>query len=183
MDLRSATARSAAAQRPGRLRPAVAGATFVLVMLALVQFGPSGRALGAAFLLCVVAALAIVDVEQRRIPNRIVLPATAAVLAVQIALDPRRTPQLLAISLAAGLFFCLPMLVSPGGMGMGDVKLAVLLGAALGQAVVLAIAVAVAAAFLVALALLARDGAAARKSAIAYGPFLALGTAVAIFLG
>jgi leader peptidase (prepilin peptidase)/N-methyltransferase len=183
MDLRSATARGPIAEQPGRLRPAVAVATFALVMLALVQFGPSARALGAAFLLCVVAALAIVDLEQRRIPNRIVLPATAAVLAAQIALDPRRTPELLAISLAAGLFFCLPMFVSPGGMGMGDVKLAVLLGAALGQAVVLAIAVAVLASFLVAVALLTRDGAAARKSAIAFGPFLALGAAVAIFLG
>ena len=68
-------------------------------------------------------------------------------------------------------------------MGMGDVKLAVFLGAALGQAVVLAIAVAVLTSFLVALALLLRDGAAARKSAIAFGPFLALGAAVAIFLG
>jgi prepilin signal peptidase PulO-like enzyme (type II secretory pathway) len=143
MDLRSANARSATAERPGQLRPAVAVATFALVMLAFVQFGPSARALGAAFLICVVAALAIVDLEQRRIPNRIVLPATAVVLAAQIALNPRGTPELLAISLGAGLFFCLPMLVSPGGMGMGDVKLAFLLGAALGQAVVLAIAVAV----------------------------------------
>ena len=182
MDLSSARARFTTAERP-RLRQAIAGATFVLVMLALVQFGPGGRALGAAFLLCVVAALAIVDLEQRRIPNRIVLPATAAVLAAQIALNPRGTPELIAISLAAGLFFCLPMLLSPGGMGMGDVKLAVLLGAALGHAVVLAIAVAVLASFLVAVALLARDGAGARKSAIAFGPFLALGAAVAIFFG
>ncbi len=183
MDLSSAKPRSATAERPGQLRPAVAVATFALVMLALVQFGPSARALGAAFLLCVVAALAIVDLEQRRIPNRIVLPAIAVVLAAQIALDPRGTPELLAISLAAGLFFCLPMLISPGGMGMGDVKLAVLLGAALGPAVVLAIAVAVLASFFVALALLARDGAAARKTAIAFGPFLALGAVIAIFLG
>ena len=183
MDLSSAKHRSATAERPGQLRPAVAVATFALVMLALVQFGPSARALGAAFLLCVVAALAIVDLEQRRIPNRIVLPATAVVLAAQIALNPRGTPELLAISLAAGLFFCLPMLISPGGMGMGDVKLAVLLGAALGPAVVLAIAVAVLASFFVALALLARNGAAARKTAIAFGPFLALGAVIAIFLG
>jgi leader peptidase (prepilin peptidase)/N-methyltransferase len=183
MDLRSATVRPATAERRGQLRPTIAVATFALVMLALVQFGPSARALGAAFLLCVVAALAIVDLEQRRIPNRIVLPATAVVVVAQIALDPRRTPELLAISLAAGLFFCVPMLVSPGGMGMGDVKLAVLLGAALGQAVVLAIAVAVLASFLMAVALLARDGAGARKSAIAFGPFLALGAVAAIFLG
>jgi leader peptidase (prepilin peptidase)/N-methyltransferase len=183
MDLRSATARWATAERPGRLRPAVAIATFTLVVVALVQFGPSGRALGSAFLLCVVAALAVVDLEQRRIPNRIVLPAIAAVLAAQIVLDPRGTPQLIAIALASGLFFCLPLLVSPSGVGMGDVKLAVLLGAALGQAVVLAIAVAVATAFVVAVALLVRDGATARKSAIAFGPFLAVGAAVAIFLG
>jgi leader peptidase (prepilin peptidase)/N-methyltransferase len=183
MDLRSSTVRLAAAERRGQLRPAVAVATSVLVMLAFARFGPGGRALGASFLLCVVAALAVVDLEQRRIPNRIVLPATAVVLAVQIALDPRGTPQLIAISLASGLFFCLPLLLSPSGVGMGDVKLAVLLGAALGQAVVLAIAVAVAMAFFVAVALLVRDGATARKSAIAYGPFLAVGAAVAIFLG
>jgi leader peptidase (prepilin peptidase)/N-methyltransferase len=183
MDLRSAHVRLATTELRGHLRPAIAVATSALVLLALARFGPSGRALGAAFLLCVVAALAVVDLEQRRIPNRIVLPAIGAVLAVQIVIDPGRTPLLIAISLAAGLFFCLPMLVSPGGMGMGDVKLAVLLGAALGQAVVLAITVAVLASFLVAVALLARDGAAARKSAIAFGPFLALGAAVAIFLG
>lgn len=183
MDLRSETVRLASSDRRRQLRPAVAVATSLLVMLALARFGPSGRAFGAAFLLCVVAALAVVDLEQRRIPNRIVLPATVAVLAAQIVIDPGRTPLLIAISLAAGLFFCLPMLVSPGGMGMGDVKLAVFLGAALGQAVVLAIAVAVLTSFLVALALLLRDGAAARKSAIAFGPFLALGAAVAVFLG
>jgi leader peptidase (prepilin peptidase)/N-methyltransferase len=183
MDLRSAPARLTTAELRRHLRPAIAVVTSALVLLALARFGPSGRALGAAFLLCVVAALAVVDLEQRRIPNRIVLPAIGAVLAVQIVIDPGRTPLLIAISLAAGLFFCLPMLVSPGGMGMGDVKLAVLLGAALGQAVVLAITVAVLASFLVAVALLARDGAAARKSAIAFGPFLALGAAVAIFLG
>jgi leader peptidase (prepilin peptidase)/N-methyltransferase len=183
MDLPSATLRPAAAEQRGQLRPAVAVATSVLVMLAFARFGLGGRALGAAFLLCVVAALAVVDLEQRRIPNRIVLPAIAAVLAAQIVLDPRGTPQVIAIALASGLFFCLPLLVSPSGVGMGDVKLAVLLGAALGQAVVLAIAVAVATAFVVAVALLVRDGATARKSAIAFGPFLAVGAAVAIFLG
>jgi leader peptidase (prepilin peptidase)/N-methyltransferase len=183
MDLRSTPVRLATTELRGWLRPAVAVATCLAVLLALARFGPSARTLGAAFLLCVVAALAVVDLEQRRIPNRIVLPATTVVLAAQFALDPRGTPLLIAIALASGLFFYLPLLVSPGGMGMGDVKLAVLLGAALGQGVVLAIAVAVLGAFLVAVTLLVRDGARARKSAIAYGPFLALGAAVAILLG
>lgn len=179
MDLLSLTS----AQPRGLLRPVAAVGTAVLALLALARFGPSGQALGAVFVLSVVAAVSVVDLEQRRIPNRIVLPATAAALAVQIALDPGGTPKLIAISLAAGLFFCLPMVAYSGGMGMGDVKLAVFLGAALGQAVVLAIGVAVLSAFLVAVALLVRDGGAARKSAIAFGPFLALGAVVAILLG
>ena len=69
MDLRSATVRLASSDRRRQLRPAVAVATSLLVMLALARFGPSVRAFGAAFLLCVVAALAVVDLEQRRIPN------------------------------------------------------------------------------------------------------------------
>lgn len=183
MDSRSATGRLAAPGAHVQLRQVVAVATAALVMLALALFGPSGRAVGAAFILCVVALLAVVDLEERRVPNRVVLPATAAVLAVQIALDPGRTPKLIAISLAAGLFFYLPLLLFRGGMGMGDVKLAVFLGAALGDAVVAAIGVAVLGAFFAALAVLVRHGAGARKSAIPFAPFLALGAAVAIFLG
>jgi leader peptidase (prepilin peptidase)/N-methyltransferase len=68
-------------------------------------------------------------------------------------------------------------------MGMGDVKLAVFLGAALAETVILAIAVAVFASFFAALAILIRDGATARRSAIPFGPFLALGAAVAVLTG
>jgi leader peptidase (prepilin peptidase) / N-methyltransferase len=182
MESRSVTGRLTAAAAPVQLRPVVAVATAALVMLALARFGPSGRALGAAFILCVVALVAVVDLEERRVPNLIVLPATAAVLVVQFAVDPGRTPKIIAISLAAGLFFYLPLIVFRGGMGMGDVKLAVLLGAALGEAVVAAIAVAVLAAFFAALAILIRNGVEGRKSAIPFAPFLALGAAVAIFL-
>jgi leader peptidase (prepilin peptidase) / N-methyltransferase len=182
MESRSATARLTAAAAPVQLRPLVAVATAALVMLALARFGPSGQALGAAFILCVLALVTVVDLEQRRIPNRIVLPATAAVLALQIALDPGGTPKLLAISLAAGLFFYLPLLVFRGGMGMGDVKLAIFLGAALGEAIVPAIAVAVFAAFFAAIAVLIKHGAEGRKSALPFAPFLAVGAAVAIFL-
>jgi leader peptidase (prepilin peptidase) / N-methyltransferase len=105
------------------------------------------------------------------------------VLVVQIALDPARARTLIAFSLAAGLFFYLPMLIFRGGMGMGDVKLAVFLGAALAEVVVLAIAVAVLAGFVAALWVLFQNGAAGRKSAMAFAPFLALGAAVAIFIG
>jgi leader peptidase (prepilin peptidase) / N-methyltransferase len=183
MELRSATGQLSPPASPLQLRPVIGVATAVLAMAALVQFGPTAQAIGAVFILSIVALVTVVDLEQRRIPNRIVLPATAVVLVVQIALDPARAPTLIAFSLAAGLFFYLPMLLFRGGMGMGDVKLAVFLGAALAEAVVVAIAVAVLAAFVAALVVLFRNGAAGRKSAMAFGPFLALGAAVAIFIG
>jgi prepilin signal peptidase PulO-like enzyme (type II secretory pathway) len=181
MEFRSATGRLAPAAPSLPLRPLIGVATIGLVLLALVVFGPSGQALGAAFVVCVVALVTVVDLEERRIPNRIVLPATAAALGVQIALAPREAPKLVGIALAAGLFFYLPMLLFRGGMGMGDVKLAIFLGATLSEAVVAAIAVAVLAAFFAAMAVLIRNGVEARKSAIPFGPFLALGAVVAIF--
>lgn len=166
-----------------QLRAVTTAGTAALIVLAFALFGPGVRAIGAAFVLCVVAIAAVVDLEERRIPNRLVLPATAVALGVQIALDPSRALELVGISLAAGLFFYLPMLVFRGGMGMGDVKLAVFLGAALAETVILAIAVAVFASFFAALAILIRDGATARRSAIPFGPFLALGAAVAVLTG
>jgi leader peptidase (prepilin peptidase)/N-methyltransferase len=183
MELHSATGPLSPPASPIQLRPVIGVATAALMIAALVHFGPTAQAIGAAFILAIVAIVTVVDLEQRRIPNRIVLPATAVVLVVQIALDPSRAPTLIAFSLAAGLFFYLPMLIFRGGMGMGDVKLAVFLGAALAEVVALAIAVAVLAAFVAALVVLFRNGAAGRKSAMAFGPFLALGAAVAIFIG
>jgi leader peptidase (prepilin peptidase)/N-methyltransferase len=183
MELRSATGRLSPPANSVQLRPVIGVATAGLVVAALVHLGPTAHAIGAAFILSVVAVVTVVDLEQRRIPNRIVLPATAVVLVVQIALDPPMAPTLIAFSLAAGLFFYLPMLIFRGGMGMGDVKLAVFLGAAFAEVVVVVIGVAVLAAFFAALAVLFQNGAAGRKSAMAFAPFLALGAAVAIFIG
>lgn len=183
MELHSATGPLSPPASPIQLRPVIGVATAALMLAALVHFGPTAQAIGAVFILSIVALVTVVDLEQRRIPNRIVLPATAVVLVVQIALDPAKAPTLIVFSLAAGLFFYLPMLIFRGGMGMGDVKLAVFLGAALAEVVVLAIAIAVLAAFVAALVVLFRNGAAGRKSAMAFAPFLALGAAVAIFIG
>jgi len=183
MELRSATGPLSPPASPIQLRPVIGVATAALAMAALFQFGPTAHAIGAAFILAIVAIVTVVDLEQRRIPNRIVLPATAVVLGVQIALDPAQAPTLLAWSLGAGLFFYLPMLLFRGGMGMGDVKLAVFLGAAFAEVVVPAIAIAVFASFLAAVTVLFLKGAAARKNAMPFAPFLALGAAVAIFIG
>lgn len=183
MELHSAAGRLSPPARPVQMRPIVGMAAAALAFAALVHFGPTAHAIGAAFILVIVAIVTVVDLEQRRIPNRIVLPATAVALGAQIALDPAQAPTLLAWSLGAGLFFYVPMLLFRGGMGMGDVKLAVFLGAALAEVVVLAIVVAVLASFVAALVVLLRSGVAGRKSAMAFAPFLALGAVVAIFIG
>ena len=86
-------------------------------------------------------------------------------------------------TLGAALFFFIPMLIYPAGMGMGDVKLAALLGAALGRSVAAAIILALLAGGAFALIVLAREGLGARRKAIAFGPFLALGGLVVFFLG
>jgi len=99
-----------------------------------------------------------------------------------MTLRSKKTVALLA-ALAAALFFFIPFLIYPAGMGMGDVKLAALLGAALGKSVAAAIAVGLLAGGAFALLVIAREGVGARKKAIPFGPFLALGGLVVLFLG
>ena len=166
------------AGREGRV--AAAGLSGFLVIACLVRFGPGAEALVAGFFAAVLVLLSVIDLERRIIPNRIVLPATAIVLLANVARDPDRAPEWILAAVGAGLFFLVPLLVYPSGIGMGDVKLALLLGAGLGLAVVPALVVGLCAAFVVAVALLVRGGAEARKTAIPFGPLLSFGAIVAL---
>ena len=162
---------------------AVELATASLVAAYFLRFGLSGRAFVAAFFVAVLVALSAIDFERRILPDRIVLPATAVVLAAQIALFPERALEWILAAFLASLFLFLALLAHPRGMGMGDVKLALLLGAALGKAVAVGLMVGMLAAMAVGVVLIARHGLAARKTAIPFGPFLALGSIVALFFG
>jgi leader peptidase (prepilin peptidase)/N-methyltransferase len=155
----------------------------LLAAAAVLRFGWGAHAVVATFFAVVVLALAAIDFRHRIIPNRIVIPATALVLLAQIALSPDRALEWTAAALGAALFLFLPLLVYPSGLGMGDVKLALLLGAGLGWAVVPAFVVGLLAAFLAAVVILARGGLAARKTALPFAPFLALGALVALYIG
>jgi leader peptidase (prepilin peptidase)/N-methyltransferase len=157
--------------------------TAVLIAACFAVFGFSGEAFVASFFVACLVAVSAIDLERRMIPDLIVLPATAIVLAAQIALDPSQALEYLLAALAASGFLFLAVLAYPRGMGMGDVKLALLMGAALGTAVAVAMMVGMLSALVVAVYLLVRDGAAARKKAIPFGPFLALGSVVALFWG
>jgi leader peptidase (prepilin peptidase) / N-methyltransferase len=167
--------------RSGGVRAAGWVVGSVCSALALARFGLGGEGAIAVFFVCVLVVVSVVDIERRIIPNQIVLPATALVLVAHTALAPDRAVEWTAASIGAALFLLLPLLVYPAGMGMGDVKLALLLGAGLGRAVVPAFVVAFVAAAIVGLAVIARGGLAARKTAIPFGPFLAAGGIVALF--
>lgn len=164
-------------------RYATAGAAALLAAGSIAQFGVSLRGLLGAFFLAVLVVVTRTDFERRLIPNRVVLPATAVVLAGQAVIAPDRMLEFVLAGLGAACFLTLPLLVSPQGVGMGDVKLALLLGVMLGRYVTVSLVAAFLAAFLAALIILVRRGVGARRESFAFGPFLALGGAVALFFG
>ncbi|MDE3191265.1 MAG: prepilin peptidase [Acidobacteriota bacterium] len=161
--------------------PAVELTAALLVGGSVWKFGLHAESLVASFFCLALVAVSATDLEHRIIPNRIVLPAAAVVLAAQTAVKPSPEWAIAAFG-ASGLLF-LAALVYPAGMGMGDVKLALLLGAMLGRTVPVALLLGMLAALVPAFVLLARHGSAARKMGIPLGPFLALGAVVALFAG
>jgi leader peptidase (prepilin peptidase) / N-methyltransferase len=163
------------------LYPAVELATAGLVAGCFVAFGLSAEALVAAFFCVVLVVLSAIDLRHRIVPNRIVLPAAALVLVAQTALEP--SPEWALGALGASGFLFVAALAYPAGMGMGDVKLALLLGAMLGRVVGVGLMVGMIAALLPSIGLLVRHGSAARKMGIPFAPFLAFGAIVALFAG
>jgi leader peptidase (prepilin peptidase)/N-methyltransferase len=158
---------------------AVAVAT-PLVGLALLRFGAGGRFAVASLVIAVLCVLAAIDLTERRIPNRLVLPTTAVVLGAHIVLFPERTPEWIIAAIGAALVLLVPLLLNPSGVGMGDVKLMLLLGAGLGAAVVTALVVGSIASAAYAAVLLVRNGGEARRRAFPLGPFLVFGAVVAL---
>jgi leader peptidase (prepilin peptidase)/N-methyltransferase len=161
--------------------PAVELVTALLIAGSVLAFGPTLEALVASFFCAVLVAISATDLEHRIIPNKLVVPGAAIVLVAQTALHP--SPQWALAALGASGFLLVAALAYPGGMGMGDVKLALLMGAMLGKAVPVALMLGMVFALVPGLVLLARHGSAARKMGIPFGPFLALGSVVALFWG
>jgi leader peptidase (prepilin peptidase)/N-methyltransferase len=163
------------------LYPAVEIATAALVAASIWRFGLTGYGVLAAGFCAVLVALAAIDVRHRIVPDRIVLPAAAATLALHTLLDP--SPEWAIASFGAAAFLLAAVLVYPPGLGLGDVKVTLLLGAMLGGTVMLAMLLGFLVALVPSLLLVARHGRAARKMAIPLVPFLALGAVIALFVG
>jgi leader peptidase (prepilin peptidase) / N-methyltransferase len=154
-----------------------------LAAIALGRYGISGEGLLAAAFVVVLVILSVIDLRERRLPNRIVGPAVAVALAAQAILHSSRMLEWLAAAFGAALFFLLPSLVYRGGVGMGDVKLAFLLGAVLGAEVIPALMIGVVAGAVAAAVLLAVRGSDARKYPLPYGPFLSFGAVLGLLTG
>ena len=163
------------------LYPAVELVTALLLAGCVLAFGLTARAAIAAFFCAVLVAVSVIDLEHRIIPNRIVLPATVVVLVANTLRD--LSPEWALAALGASGFLFAAALAYPAGMGMGDVKLALFMGAVLGKTVSVALMAGMLAAMIPGLVLIARHGAKARKMGIPFGPFLALGSVVALFWG
>lgn len=161
--------------------PALELGTALLTAACVAVFGPTLHALAAALFCAALLTVSATDLERRVVPNSIVLPAAACVLALQLARHPNVEWPL--AGLGAGLFLFLAALAYPRGMGMGDVKLALLLGVGVGWAVPVALLAGMILALVPSAVLFARHGAAARKLAIPFAPFLALGGLIALFAG
>lgn len=143
---------------------------------------PAELALGLVFV-TMLAAVTLTDLEQRLIPNRILLAgAVAGAALVAATLSGSLAERAIATTGAGGALFLLA-LAYPRGMGMGDAKLAAVMGLYLGRAVAPALLVGFAAGALVGIGLMLRHGAGARKRAVPFGPFLALGGVVGLLAG
>jgi leader peptidase (prepilin peptidase)/N-methyltransferase len=143
---------------------------------------PTELALGLVFV-TVLAAVTLTDLERRIIPDKVLIVGAVAAAAIAAVGDPGSLPERAIAAAAAGGLLFVAALAYPRGMGLGDVKLAATMGLFLGREVGPAIFVALLAGALVGVGMIAVEGASARKRAIPFGPFLALGGVVGLLYG
>jgi leader peptidase (prepilin peptidase)/N-methyltransferase len=175
--------RACAAPIPWRY-PMVEAATAALFVVAWLVFGGDLRQFVIAVVfLAALIAITVIDLRHQIIPDVITLPGIVAGLVASVVTDRISWVESMIGILVGGGLFVAVIVLSRGGMGGGDLKLGAMLGAFLGwQALLVGLFVAVMLGGLSAVALLASRRL-ARKDAIPFGPFLALGGAVALFWG
>lgn len=165
--------------------PTVEAATAVLFAAVTAARYPDSTTTALGLLLVAfLVPLTLIDLDTRLLPDRLVFPAAGLAQLAGTVLDPGGEPERLIAGAAAGGCFLAIALAYPAGMGLGDVKLTGMLGLFLGAEVAVAVFAALLTGVTVGLAIIARKGVAAgRKTAIAFGPFLAAGGVVAILAG
>jgi leader peptidase (prepilin peptidase)/N-methyltransferase len=163
--------------------PLVEALTALLFVGVGLKIGVEDTLLPALALTITLVAAAETDLEHHIIPNRLTATSAIAAVALWAVVDPGRLPENLIAGAAAGGFLLLAAVTYPAGMGMGDVKLAGVMGLYLGVSVAPALFVGFAAGAAVGIALVVVRGASARKQGVPFGPFLALGGIVGLLYG
>jgi len=164
--------------------PLVEAATALLCGLVVLAKGFDEDAVIPLVLVLLMVPVTLIDLDHRIIPNKLMLLGAVLAPALVIWLEPDAIVEHLIAGAAAGGFFLLAVLAYPRGMGVGDIKLAAVLGLFLGRAVGPAVFIALVSGTLVGALIMARKGVAeGRKTAVPFGPFLALGGVVALFVG
>jgi leader peptidase (prepilin peptidase) / N-methyltransferase len=133
-----------------------------------------------ASLVALLGIVTLSDLRTRLVPDAALAASLAVGLPVCLLSDPGDVPGRLLAGTAAGGFLLVAAMIRPNGMGLGDVKLAGVLGFYLGAAMLAAMLIAFAAGSVAGLVLLAREGWSARSRTIPFAPFLAVGALVAI---
>jgi leader peptidase (prepilin peptidase)/N-methyltransferase len=171
-------------ERISRRYPVVEATCAALAVLVLLTKHSAHDIVLGLLLIAVLVPVALIDLETRLIPNRITLPAAVGALVAGALTRPSGVPEQLIAGGAAAGFLLVFVLAYPRGMGMGDVKLAGVLGLFLGRSVGVAILSGTLIGALAGAVIMARVGVGAgRKTAVPFGPFLALGALVALFAG
>ncbi len=172
--------------RPAPLKPSRAPATAIVALAVaggcLTLLEPSVLGVLQAAMAGLLVWLAAIDLEFHLLPDRLMLPATVIVLAVLAIADPHLAALHALAAAGAAILLLVAALARAGSLGMGDVKLGLLLGAALGASVLTALTIGFAVAALAGVALVARDGRSALRRQLPLGPYLALGALVVLVL-
>ncbi|HZO59519.1 MAG TPA: prepilin peptidase [Solirubrobacterales bacterium] len=163
--------------------PLVEAVTAGLFVIVGAKLGREAALWPALALAVILVAAAATDLEERIIPNRLMAAGAVLALVLWTIADPARLPENLIAGAAAGGLLLAAALAYPAGMGMGDVKLAAVMGLFLGKLVGPALFIGFAAGALVGIALVAAHGPAARKQGVPFAPFLALGGVLALLFG
>jgi leader peptidase (prepilin peptidase)/N-methyltransferase len=163
--------------------PLVEGITAALFAAVALRADSSAELWPGLALVSMLVLVAVVDLEHRIVPNRVLAAAAAAGLVLWLLTDPGRVPENLIAGGAAGAALLIPALAYPKGMGMGDVKLAAILGLFLGRSVAPALLAGFALGSLAGLAIIAARGASARRRTIPFAPYLAMGAVVGQLYG
>jgi leader peptidase (prepilin peptidase)/N-methyltransferase len=163
--------------------PLIEALTAILFAAVVAARGPDLELLVELPFVAVMVAVAVIDLEHRIVPNKILLPAAIWAVGASAVVQPDRLPELLVAGAAAFTLLLLAALAHPAGMGMGDVKLAGVMGLYLGSAVAPALFVGFLTGSLVGVGMIAKHGAGARKRGVPFAPFLAVGGVVGTLAG